>query len=278
MTPSAPSETRAASSSSPPAIVRSEPSGPTSSTLVSCRERFGSAVPVPCVPVASAPASDWASMSPRFGIASPRTCSSRDNAFRRIPASTRTRPSPASSTRLSASSESSVPSVTAPALKEWPAPATRTGPGAVATISASSWRDLGLANRAGAARREPDQLTHSTPGDGTVRVMDVSPERVAELQRERSIQLIDIREPYEWEAGRIPGARFLTMGELTAQAETIDRETPVVFYCRVGGRSTMAANAFRRAGYDAYTMTGGLVEWEAQGLPLEPDDGHVAGH
>ena len=45
----------------------------------------------------------------------------------------------------------------------------------------------------------------------------------------------------------------------------------MVFYCRVGGRSAMAANAFRRAGYDAYTMTGGLVEWEARGLPLEPD-------
>ena len=52
----------------------------------------------------------------------------------------------------------------------------------------------------------------------------------------------------------------------------------MVFYCRVGGRSAMAANAFRRAGYDAYTMTGGLVEWEAQGRPLEPDDGHVADH
>jgi rhodanese-related sulfurtransferase len=108
--------------------------------------------------------------------------------------------------------------------------------------------------------------------------MDVSPERVAELQREGSIQLIDIREPYEWEAGRIPGARFVTMGELQAQAPTIDGDTPVVFYCRVGGRSAMAAMAFRRAGYDAYTMTGGLVEWAAQGRPLEPDDGHVADH
>jgi rhodanese-related sulfurtransferase len=108
--------------------------------------------------------------------------------------------------------------------------------------------------------------------------MDVSPERVAELQREESIELIDVREPYEWEAGRIAGARLVTMGELTAQAETIPRATPVVFYCRVGGRSAMAANAFRRAGYDAYTMTGGLVGWEAQGLPLEPDDGRVADH
>jgi rhodanese-related sulfurtransferase len=108
--------------------------------------------------------------------------------------------------------------------------------------------------------------------------MDVSPGRVAELQREGSIQLVDVRERYEWEAGRIPGARFVTLSELTEQAETIDRESPVVFYCRVGGRSAMAADAFRRAGYDAYNLTGGLVEWEAQGLPLEPDDGHVADH
>jgi rhodanese-related sulfurtransferase len=108
--------------------------------------------------------------------------------------------------------------------------------------------------------------------------MDVEPERVAEMQREGSIQLVDIREPYEWEAGRIPGARFLTATELMAQAETLPRDTPVVFYCRVGGRSAMAANAFRRAGYDAYTMRGGLVEWAAKELPLEPDDGHVADH
>ena len=40
----------------------------------------------------------------------------------------------------------------------------------------------------------------------------------------------------------------------------------------------MAANTFRRAGYDAYTMSGGMVEWEALGLPLEPEDGHVADH
>jgi rhodanese-related sulfurtransferase len=108
--------------------------------------------------------------------------------------------------------------------------------------------------------------------------MEISPEQVAELQQQGSIQLIDVREDYEWDAGRIAGARHVGLGELTAQAETIDRDAPVVFYCRVGGRSAMAANAFARAGYDAYTMTGGLVEWEAAGRPLEPDGGHVADH
>ena len=114
--------------------------------------------------------------------------------------------------------------------------------------------------------------------DGTVRVMDIEAERVAELQREGTIQLIDVREEYEWDEGRIAGARHLALGELTGEAETIDRETPVVFYCRVGGRSAMAANAFSRAGYQAYTMTGGLLAWEARGLPLEPSDGRVAEH
>lgn len=108
--------------------------------------------------------------------------------------------------------------------------------------------------------------------------MDVEPERVAELHREGTIQLIDVREAYEWEAGRIAGARHLEVSEIAAQADTIHRETPVVFYCRVGGRSTMAANAFRRAGYDAYSMTGGMIEWQVRGLPLEPDDGYVADH
>jgi rhodanese-related sulfurtransferase len=40
----------------------------------------------------------------------------------------------------------------------------------------------------------------------------------------------------------------------------------------------MAANAFRRAGYDAYSMVGGIAAWDEQGLPLEPTHGHVADH
>ncbi len=108
--------------------------------------------------------------------------------------------------------------------------------------------------------------------------MDIEAGQVAELVREGKVQLIDVREAYEWDEGRIPGARHLELGQVAAQADTIHRETPVVFYCRVGGRSAMAANAFRQAGYDAYTMTGGLLEWDAQGLPLEPEGGHVADH
>src|SRR3712207_4247576 len=99
--------------------------------------------------------------------------------------------------------------------------------------------------------------------------IDVSPERVAQLHGDGAIQLVDVREDYEWEAGHIGGARHVELQRIAAEAESLDRDRPVVFYCRVGSRSTMAAGAFRTAGFEAYSMDGGLEAWDGQGLPLE---------
>ena len=107
---------------------------------------------------------------------------------------------------------------------------------------------------------------------------DVAPDWVRERRDADEIQLIDVREPYEWEAGRVAGARHIALERVASQADTIERDKPVVFYCRVGSRSGMAADAFRRAGYDAYSMDGGIIAWHEQGLPLEPPDGDVADH
>lgn len=108
--------------------------------------------------------------------------------------------------------------------------------------------------------------------------VDVTPDWVHDRNDAGDIQLIDVREPYEWDSGRLAGARHIELERVAAQAATIDREKPVVFYCRVGARSGMAANAFRRAGYDAYSMDGGITAWQERGLPLEPHDGAVADH
>jgi rhodanese-related sulfurtransferase len=105
---------------------------------------------------------------------------------------------------------------------------------------------------------------------------DYTPRQVAELLGQGEIQLIDVRRPDENDAGRIPGGRLIELGQLPAQAGTIDRDRPVVFYCRSGSRSAMATEAFRGAGFDAHNMAGGLLEWHATGLPMEPDGGYVA--
>src|SRR3954449_4623109 len=108
--------------------------------------------------------------------------------------------------------------------------------------------------------------------------VDVAPADVAARHARGEVQLVDVREDYEYAAGRIAGARHLELGRLAADAGTIARDRPVVFYCRVGARSAMAAGAFRRAGWEAYSMAGGLVAWNRGRLPLEPEDGHVADH
>jgi len=76
----------------------------------------------------------------------------------------------------------------------------------------------------------------------------------------------------------VPGSRHVPLAELTAQAPTIDHERPVVFVCRVGARSAMAAWSFARAGYDAHNLDGGMMAWTGSGLPLEPEDGRIADH
>jgi len=105
---------------------------------------------------------------------------------------------------------------------------------------------------------------------------DYTPQQVADLHERGEIQLIDVRQPEEHEAGRIAGDRFIELAQLGAQVDTIDRDRPVVFYCRSGARSAMATEAFRDAGFDAHNMLGGLLQWDAAGLPLEPPGGYVA--
>ena len=103
---------------------------------------------------------------------------------------------------------------------------------------------------------------------------ELEPARVAELV-DAGAQLIDTRRDYEWEGGRIPGARHVEMNEVTAAASSIDRDRPVVFYCRGGNRSGMVAEAFRQAGFEAHNLAGGIQGWVEAGREIEPPDGEV---
>ena len=108
--------------------------------------------------------------------------------------------------------------------------------------------------------------------------IDVTPEQAQAALADDSAQLIDVREDYEWEAGRIDGALHIGLEHLAANAGKVDTDRPVIFQCRVGSRSAMAAQAFRGVGIDAYSMAGGLERWANEGRPLVPDGGTVAPH
>jgi rhodanese-related sulfurtransferase len=93
---------------------------------------------------------------------------------------------------------------------------------------------------------------------------------------DQGAQLVDVRADHEWEAGHLPGAVHIALPELAQRAGEIDRERPVIFYCRSDNRSDMAAAALGEAGYDAAKLSEGATGWEEEGLELEPEGGYVA--
>ncbi len=116
-----------------------------------------------------------------------------------------------------------------------------------------------------------------TPVDFTQ--TDIEPEQLAEwMTQDPDLQVVDVREVYEREAGFIAGSQHIPLVELSSRAGEIERDRPVVFYCRVGARSDMAAQAFRAAGAQALSMSGGLMRWAAEGRSLSPEGGVVADH
>jgi rhodanese-related sulfurtransferase len=105
---------------------------------------------------------------------------------------------------------------------------------------------------------------------------EMNPQQAADLLRTGDAQLVDVREPYEHEAGHIAGSLHIELQRLPEEAASLDRERPVIFYCRSGSRSALAADAFAASGYDARNLDGGLEAWVGAALPIEPSGGRVA--
>jgi rhodanese-related sulfurtransferase len=94
-------------------------------------------------------------------------------------------------------------------------------------------------------------------------------------QRRDDYQIVDVREPYEWNAGHIAEAEHVPLANLMA-GQGIDRlqkDRPVVVVCRTGNRSELGSVMLRARGYDAHNLEGGMERWAAAGLPFEASDG-----
>lgn len=107
--------------------------------------------------------------------------------------------------------------------------------------------------------------------------IDLSPGDVAERMKE-DLVLIDVREPYEWEAGHVPDSAHIEMSAIGERLDDMPADRPLAFICRSGARSTMVARTLRARGYDAYNVDGGFLAWFDASLPTEPEDAEVAPH
>ncbi|HWT92744.1 MAG TPA: rhodanese-like domain-containing protein [Solirubrobacteraceae bacterium] len=107
--------------------------------------------------------------------------------------------------------------------------------------------------------------------------IEVTPQQTKELLDSGEAIVVDVREPYEREAGHIEGSRHIELERLSSQAATLPKDQKIVFHCRLGARSAMAAQAFRASGFDAWSMEGGLQKWADEGLQVD-GGGEVADH
>lgn len=80
--------------------------------------------------------------------------------------------------------------------------------------------------------------------------------------------LVDVRSPDEFKSGHIAGAVNIALQSLPAQINTLPKDKPIVVYCRSGARSNTAAQMLAQAGFTQIYDLGGVIDWRAQGLPL----------
>jgi sulfur-carrier protein adenylyltransferase/sulfurtransferase len=103
--------------------------------------------------------------------------------------------------------------------------------------------------------------------DGVIDVTEVK----AKLDRGDRFTLIDVREPYEYQIARIPGAQLIPLGELPKRLNELDPEAEIVAHCRSGVRSQKAVDLLKQNGFQkARNMTGGILAWSDKVDPSVP--------
>jgi adenylyltransferase/sulfurtransferase len=97
-------------------------------------------------------------------------------------------------------------------------------------------------------------------------VQDITPAELADrLRRRDAIDLIDVREPYEWRIARIEGARMIPLGQLGARLGELDRGREIVLYCHHGVRSLTAGEFLVAQGFTrVWNLSGGIDRWSAE--------------
>ena len=99
---------------------------------------------------------------------------------------------------------------------------------------------------------------------------DVDVQTTAALREQPDVMILDVREQDEWDAGHIPGAVFMPMGQVPNRLSEIPKDKTVIVQCRSGNRSSQVTDFLVQQGFtNVHNMAGGLNAWQSAGLPVE---------
>ena len=94
-------------------------------------------------------------------------------------------------------------------------------------------------------------------------VKEIQPAQLAQrMATGEDLEIIDVREPFEWELGHIPGARLVPLNRIADEIPRLDKRRETILYCKVGVRSRFAAEQLADAGLsEVRNLTGGILRW-----------------
>lgn len=104
------------------------------------------------------------------------------------------------------------------------------------------------------------------------RGFDISVEELKEkMDKKEDFFLLDIREPFEYDICRLPGAKLIPMGEIPSRLSELDSEQEMIVYCHAGVRSARVVSWLKQKGFDkAKNLSGGIDEWSCLIDPSVP--------
>lgn len=86
--------------------------------------------------------------------------------------------------------------------------------------------------------------------------------------------LLDVRQPAEYKAGHLPGAKLIPLPDLKDRLQEIDPDSPTIVYCAVGGRSRVAAQMLAGKNFaEVYNLSGGFKAWQGNYAVGDEDQG-----
>ena len=93
----------------------------------------------------------------------------------------------------------------------------------------------------------------------------------ARFDRGEKVNLVDVREPHEFQICRIPGSTLIPLGELPKRVNELDPAAEVVVHCKSGMRSGKAADFLRQSGFKrVLNVKGGILAWSDKVDPSVP--------
>lgn len=93
----------------------------------------------------------------------------------------------------------------------------------------------------------------------------ITVEELANARAEGAVPLVDVRQPEEYDAIHVPGAKLMPLADVMARVGEIPRTGPVYVICQTGARSQRAADYLRTRGIEAYNVAGGTKAWAEAG-------------